>query len=948
MKKLLAIVISMAMVVAMMPMGVFAAGDDNCVAEIGDNHYETLADAVAAAGNGSVGNTIELLDNIKLTQKLTINKDITLDLNGKTLTVETENGIEVVGKLVVEDSKDNGKIEGYSINTPVLVKLQGTLTLKKGNIEGSYSGAAIYGDFTAAQSSDTYATINVEGGTIKGNQYGILLYGKNATLNIKEGKVQADAQGAICGYGAVTDKNNYGNTIINISGGEILCKEGYVIYHPQKGVLNITGGKIQGPGGIEIKSGEAKVGISGNPTIEATAEKTTHEKNGSGSSTSGYALALVANKAYAGGASALISGGNIKGEIISLVDDDDMEAFPLSITGGTFSDVSALDYLGDKADIKIELKESVALEDMVKIPSGSKVTLDLNGQTIKNNGNFPADSDAIIAVLNGAELIVNDSSEEKAGRIVTEGDTNVACGIKMSVKGEAAANCKLTVNGGIVEGASFGIAGNGTRHGSDIIINGGEIKGLMAIYHPQMGTLTINGGELTGNTALAMKSGTLTITGGDIKATGDKAEYSHNGNGFNLTGDALVVEACDYPGGVPVVVDISGGTFTSANNKAVAYYKQSDEYKLENEKFITGGTFSSDPSAYVASGYYSAKNSDEKYTVYRYIPSTPSVPVTPKDNVTNNPADKNTTADLTPAVKDNKAETTVDAKTADKIVEKALENKSEEIIVDAAGNNTVASSEVGIPEKTVKEIAEKTDANLVIKTDNGKVDLDKAAVKAVADQAGTTGTVKLIVETVKTDADICHVNLKLVTSNGAVTDFKGGNVKVTINLTKELAAKELVCVYIDDNGIYTLVEGVLNADGTYTFTTGHFSEYAVMAKAEADKKIAEQLDTMIKDVNLKVRTSKTAKKNIKAVVSGDVKALTDAGYTVKYKFYRSEKKASKYVGKVTKDTKTYINTAGKKGTKYYYKAKALVYDGDKLVGQTALKQCKYGARTWSK
>ena len=192
------------------------------------------------------------------------------------------------------------------------------------------------------------------------------------------------------------------------------------------------------------------------------------------------------------------------------------------------------------------------------------------------------------------------------------------------------------------------------------------------------------------------------------------------------------------------------------------------------------------------------------------------------------------------------------------------------------------------------------------------------------------------------------MELKLITSNGAVKDFKGGNVKVTINLTKELAAKELVCVYIDDNGIYTLVDGVLNADGTYTFTTGHFSEYAVMAKAEADKKIAEQLNTLIKEVNLKVRTSKTSKKNIKAVVSGDVKAITDAGYTVKYKFYRSTKKTSKYEAKATKAGKTYINTAGKKGTKYYYKAKALVYDGDKLVGQTVLTQCKYGVRTWSK
>ena len=342
-------------------------------------------------------------------------------------------------------------------------------------------------------------------------------------------------------------------------------------------------------------------------------------------------------------------------------------------------------------------------------------------------------------------------------------------------------------------------------------------------------------------------------------------------------------------------------------------------------------------------GYKYDWNKDTAAPVVPVIPSTP-----PTDNVTNNTTDKNTTADLAPAVKDNKAETTVDAKTADKIVDKAVENKSTEVIVDAAGNNTVASSEVAIPEKTVKELAEKTDASLVIKTDNGKVDLDKTALAAVAEQAGTDGTVKLAVETVKTDENICHVDLKLVTSNGAVTDFRGGNVKVTINLTKELAAKDVVCVYINDNGIYTLVEGVLNADGTYTFTTGHFSEYAVMAKGEADKKIAEQLDTMIKDVNLKVRTSKTAKKNIKAVVSGDITALTDAGYTVKYKFYRSEKKASKYVSKGEKTADTYINTAGKKGTKYYYKAKAMVYSGDTLVGQTVLKQCKYGVRTWSK
>ena len=39
------------------------------------------------------------------------------------------------------------------------------------------------------------------------------------------------------------------------------------------------------------------------------------------------------------------------------------------------------------------------------------------------------------------------------------------------------------------------------------------------------------------------------------------------------------------------------------------------------------------------------------------------------------------------------------------------------------------------------------------------------------------------------------------------------------------------------------------------------------------------------------------------------------------------KKASKYEAKADKSRQdTYINTAGKKGTKYYYKAKALVYE----------------------
>ena len=45
---------------------------------------------------------------------------------------------------------------------------------------------------------------------------------------------------------------------------------------------------------------------------------------------------------------------------------------------------------------------------------------------------------------------------------------------------------------------------------------------------------------------------------------------------------------------------------------------------------------------------------------------------------------------------------------------------------------------------------------------------------------------------------------------------------------------------------------------------------------------------------------------------------------------------------------TFTNTKGTKGTKYYYKARVLAYDGKTLVAKSALKQCSYGSRIWSK
>ncbi len=339
------------------------------------------------------------------------------------------------------------------------------------------------------------------------------------------------------------------------------------------------------------------------------------------------------------------------------------------------------------------------------------------------------------------------------------------------------------------------------------------------------------------------------------------------------------------------------------------------------------------------------------------------------DTVTNKTEDKtaNTTATTTATVKNTTTTAadgtktvaaTVDTTTANKIVEKVVENKSTEVVVNAATATAVTETaagtktEVTIPATTVSQVAEKTEAAVTIKSDAAEVTLDKKAVKAIAEAAGTTGEVKLEVATVAQDEGKVELDLKLVTSKGNVSDFKGGSVSVTIKLNAKLAAKKVKCVYIDDNRVYHKVNGQKNADGTYTFETGHFSTYAVMEAAEADKVIAEQEAEAVKltkSLSLKARSAKTKAGNIKVTLTVDkdaIKAIEDLGYRVKYKFYRSTKKAKGYKAKAEGTSKNYTNTTGKKGTKYYYKARVMVYDADgKLVAKSALTQCKYASRT---
>lgn len=321
---------------------------------------------------------------------------------------------------------------------------------------------------------------------------------------------------------------------------------------------------------------------------------------------------------------------------------------------------------------------------------------------------------------------------------------------------------------------------------------------------------------------------------------------------------------------------------------------------------------------------------------------------------------------------------TVSKETAEKLVAQAVSNRSDiiEITVSSAAASseaadTAKSTELEIPKTTVASIAKDTDASLVVKTDSGSVTLDNKTLETITSE--TNGdTVKLIV---KENAALTEAqraasaaigengklfDLAVQIGNRLLHDFQGGKAYVILPMPDKLKGKDILVIYIDDNGLCKILNhSVVKIGAEYyiRFTTPHFSTFAVVDKDEAEGLIKEQNAAHVKELmqsaKFKVTTTKTSKKSVKVQVAAkssktmisDIKSL---GYTVKYQFYRSTKKTAGYKLRKTSSKNSFISTKGTKGRKYYYKARVLVYDGKTLVAKSALRQCSYGARTWIK
>ncbi len=223
-----------------------------------------------------------------------------------------------------------------------------------------------------------------------------------------------------------------------------------------------------------------------------------------------------------------------------------------------------------------------------RVPVSANVTLDLNGHTWTSTQNSDFNVLFFKSGSNNLTLNIVDTSAGKGGKIVnttangiigiSNSGNTVNIGEGVILEGNSVVitgtNNTLNVEGTINGGNTFAIATNGIQTtNATINIKSGAVitSNDVAVYLPGTGTTTVeDGATITGATAIYQKSGTLNISGGTINGTGAAADFTHNGDGANATGDAIVVESCDYPGGTPTTVITGNPTITSANGAMIA------------------------------------------------------------------------------------------------------------------------------------------------------------------------------------------------------------------------------------------------------------------------------------------------------------------------------------------------------------------------------------------
>ena len=290
----------------------------------------------------------------------------------------------------------------------------------------------------------------------------------------------------------------------------------------------------------------------------------------------------------------------------------------------------------------VKLEQDLVLTEPLVVNKGIKTVLDLNGHSITGAAGAPLlqlSESAYLTLMNG-QIVANDSSKDVISvsnssltlskvEVTGNGDDAIdisdqngsadscirvfdskidmaGCAVFIRGNGEVSeAKTQIIIEDSELNSGYVAIMGNGNNPcwGTDVQIYHSVVTGkYAAVYQPQIKSLTrvTNGSTLTGNTAIVMKGGDLEIIDSTVHSIGEAKEPAYSQSGFEETGDAILID-CSY--NVKINVSISDESVISSDkNKAVRVFVPAG-YENHATVILTGGTYSSDVSEFVAEGY---------------------------------------------------------------------------------------------------------------------------------------------------------------------------------------------------------------------------------------------------------------------------------------------------------------------------------------------------------
>ena len=618
---------------------------------------------------GNLGPSVSKNVTIDLNGKNLVFQSITVDIHGNLTIKDSGNGGTYNGTYVDYSVRvkrgsvfnlESGTLTNSSTHpktSNVVVWVEGGTAKKPAASTANIKGGKIETKGTPVFVRDPGATVNVSGGELVGS--GLACIAGNGTkgqggttINVSGGTLTANAAdkaSAACGI----YHPNEGT--LNITGGTINVTDGVGVLM-RGGEMTMTGGEINATGDAtrigSVGDTNQKIGVSGvifdrdanYPAVATTKIKIDGDAKVNGAK---EAVELINTQGVADAKSAFsLKGGTYNKDVTALLDENSVaeEKDGVYVVTTYYAQVGETKYatLQEAADAAAAGQTVTVLNDVdmttdgnLTVNEGKDIVLDMNGHSIKganaNNKN----------ILVRGKLTLKDSKENSTGKIYSEdpyksgvdkaliyvdgnGEFVMESGHINTVLPNSVANgqfaigafenCKVTINGGTIEGGYSAITGFGDPDdNTTITINGGTLICPMdyAIYHPLPGKLTINEGATIygGAGAICMKSGELEINGGTLTSKG-KGNTGNWGDGTGGLGNAAL-NFCKPYGDVKAI--IKGGTIT-AEGDAVLIDAQPTEGKTVTLN-IEGGKYSSDVSKYCSPGFTATPNADGTYGI---------------------------------------------------------------------------------------------------------------------------------------------------------------------------------------------------------------------------------------------------------------------------------------------------------------------------------------------